>query len=67
MPLTFYRCRKCRREFNTFQDAKDCEKAHPEPVSVRNMAYTIKKWPYQVEVTFDDGSKRIYNADDLGG
>ena len=65
--MTFYRCRKCRREFDSFQSAKNCEKAHLEPVSVRNVKYTIKKWPYQVEVTFNDGTKRIYNADDLGG
>jgi len=67
MPLTFYRCRKCRREFSEYRDAKNCEAAHPTPVSVKNVQYTVKRWPYQVEVTFSDGSKRLYNADDLGG
>jgi len=65
MPLIFFRCRKCKREFNNFQDAKNCEMAHLHPVSVRDVKYTIKHWPYQVEVIFNDGSKRLYNADDL--
>ena len=67
MPMTFYRCVKCRREFDSHRDAHDCEAAHPEPVAVKNAQYTVKRWPYSVEVTFDDGSKRIYNAADLGG
>ena len=67
IPLLFYRCRKCKREFDNFQDAKNCETAHPHPVAIRNVSYTIKYWPYQVEVTFNDGSKRLYNADDLSG
>jgi len=65
MPLIFFRCRKCKREFNNYQDAKNCEMAHPQPVSIRNVSYTAKHWPYQVEVTFNDGSKRLYNADNL--
>ena len=65
MPLIFFKCRKCKREFNNFQDAKNCEMAHLNPVSVRNVQYTIKRWPYQVEVLFNDGSKRLYNADSL--
>jgi len=67
MPLIFFRCRKCKREFNSFQDAKDCEMKHLRPVSVSVVQYTIKDWPYQVEVLFDDGSTRLYNADDLSG
>jgi len=65
MPMIFYRCRKCKNEFNNFQDARNCETAHPQPVSVRNVQYTIKSWPYQVEVFFNDGTKRLYSADDL--
>jgi len=67
MPLISYRCRKCNREFDNYQDAKNCETSHPQPVSIRNVNYTVKSWPYQVEVTFNDGTKRIYNADDLSG
>ena len=67
MPLTFYRCKKCKREHNDFKDANDCEMTHLEAVSVKNVKYTIRNWPYSVEVTFSDGSKRIYNAEDMGG
>jgi len=67
MPLVFYKCRKCKREYSDFQDAKNCEMSHLQPVSVRAVQYTIRHWPYQVEVLFDDGSKKIYNADDMSG
>ena len=67
MPLIFYRCRKCKREFNNFRDARNCETAHPQPVSVRNVQYTVQSWPYQVEVVFDDGSKRLYSAEGMSG
>ncbi|MCL2708367.1 MAG: hypothetical protein FWF03_04530, partial [Defluviitaleaceae bacterium] len=64
MPLMFFRCRKCKHEFKNLHDAKNCEAAHPQPVSIRNVSYTVKNWPYQVEVTFNDGSKRLYSADE---
>ena len=67
MPLIFFRCRECKREFKNYQDASVCETAHLQPVSVKNVQYTTKHWPYQVEVIFNDGSKRLYNADDLNG
>ena len=67
MPMISYRCRKCNREYKNYQDARNCEAAHPQPVSTRNVNYTIKHWPYQVEVTFNDGSTRLYNSADLGG
>ncbi|MCL2547863.1 MAG: response regulator [Symbiobacteriaceae bacterium] len=67
MPLIFFKCRKCKREFINFQEAINCEDSHPHPVSIRNVQYTVKRWPYQVEVTFNDGSKRLYNAVDLSG
>ena len=67
MPLIFFRCRECKREFKNYQDASVCETAHLQPVSVKNMQYTTKHWLYQVEVIFNDGSKRLYNADDLNG
>jgi len=67
LPLITFKCRKCKREFNNFHEAKNCEAAHPQPVSTRNVQYTVKHWPYQVEVTFNDGTKRLYNADSLSG
>ena len=67
MPLTFYKCVKCLRTFDTFKDAKMCETAHLYPISAKVAQYTIKTYPYSIEVKFNDGSKRIYNAQDLGG
>ena len=67
MPLTFYKCVKCKHTFNSYKEAKDCEDAHLRPVSARAVEYTIKPFPYSIEVKFNNGEKRIYNAQDLGG
>jgi hypothetical protein len=67
MPDIFYRCSKCRRTFDSYKEAQDCEKAHLRPVSAKAVQYTIKPYPYSVEVKFNNGEKRIYNAEDLGG
>jgi hypothetical protein len=67
MPITFFRCCKCRKEFNTYKGAKSCENAHLTPVSTKAIRYTIKPFPYSVEITFNNGERRIFNAEDLGG
>jgi uncharacterized CHY-type Zn-finger protein len=67
MPITFYRCYKCHREFDNFKAAKNCENAHLTPVSVKVVRYTIRQYPYSVEITFNNGERRIYNAEDSGG
>jgi hypothetical protein len=67
LPIPFYRCEKCRREFDRRADAERCEAAHLAPVSVTAKRYTVKPHPYSVDVLFTDGKDRTYNADDLGG
>jgi transposase-like protein len=70
MPVAFkrYRCKDCGREFESYNKAKKCENSHPIPVSVKAICYTIAKaFPYQVEVTFNNGEKHIYNSVEMGG
>jgi hypothetical protein len=67
MPIPFYRCSKCRREFDNYKAAKSCENAHLTPVSATALRYTVKPFPYKIEVTLNNGEKRVYNAEDLGG
>jgi hypothetical protein len=69
MPVTVkrYRCKDCNREFDSYKAAKSCEDSHPTPVSVKTVRFTVKLFPYQVEVSFDNGERHIYNADELGG
>ena len=67
MPIAFFRCSKCRREFDTHKAAKACENGHLTPVAAKILRYTIKPFPYSLEVTFNNGERRIYNAEDLGG
>lgn len=67
MPIPFYRCEKCRREFDSIEGAKACEDAHLTVVSATVKTYSIRPFPYSLEITFNNGEKRIYNSEDLGG
>jgi hypothetical protein len=65
-PIIFYRCAKCGCAFDDYTEAKACESAHLIPVSVEVKQYAVQPFPYSVEVTFNNGEKRIYNAEALG-
>jgi len=67
MPIARYLCSKCKCEYKSYKAAKACENGHLKPVSARAIKYTIRPYPYSLEVTFNNGEKRIYNAQDLGG
>ena len=67
MPIPFFKCGKCGRTFDTFEGALACEEGHLIPTSVSVKSYSMKPFPYSVEITFESGEKRIYNAEDLGG
>jgi hypothetical protein len=67
MPITYFKCAKCLHTFDTHKEARDCEKSHLRPVSAKAIKYTIKPYPYSIEVTFNNGEKHIFNAQDLGG
>lgn len=67
MPIARYLCEKCKRTFDCFEKAIACEDSHLVPVEARVISYSIKPYPYSVEITFSDGSKGIYNAESLGG
>lgn len=65
MPIPFFRCVKCRKEFSTQAEAEGCEVEHLEVTAASAKQYTIKKHPYMIEVTFTDGSVKDYIADDM--
>jgi hypothetical protein len=70
MPLkiTRYRCKYCDRQYGSYGAAKTCEDKHLTPISVKAERYTVAaNYPYKVEVTLNNGERRIYNADDLSG
>jgi len=67
MPTAFYRCTKCRREWKTFEEAKNCEDSHLIPVSAKALVYTIRPFPYSIEIIFNNNERRIYLSEDLGG
>ena len=67
MPIPFYRCNKCKREHPNVEAAIACERAHLIPEAVLVKSYSVKPYPYSVEITFTNGEKRIYNSKDLGG
>ena len=63
MPVPFFRCAKCRKEFGTCSEAEACELGHLEVISACSKQYTIGKYPYIIMVTFTDGSTKEYFAD----
>ena len=60
MPIAFYRCKTCKREFNNFADARTCEKEHLTIKGTRIKSYGIHKHPYEVEITFSNGDVIVY-------
>ncbi|GHU80737.1 hypothetical protein FACS1894191_6660 [Clostridia bacterium] len=65
MPLTFYRCEKCRREFERREDAERCEAAHLTVLEARVKCYGIHPYPYELEITFNNGATKIYLAETM--
>lgn len=67
MPIPFFRCEKCRKEFNSYEDAEKCENSHLVPIEVSIKTHSFRPYPYSLEVLFSDGKAKIYNAEELGG
>ena len=42
MPIPFFRCEKCRREFDSREGAEECEANHFFPVSAVVVGYGIR-------------------------
>jgi hypothetical protein len=40
-----YRCKDCKREFDSYKSARNCEAAHPKPVSVKSARFAVKPFP----------------------
>ena len=66
-PIVCFRCSKCLKEFKSYQEAVHCENAHLYPVSAKVVRYTVCPYPFEVEITLNNGEKRVYAAEDLGG
>lgn len=67
MPIPFFKCEKCKKTFDSYDGAEACENSHLLPIEVSVKSYSLKPFPYSVQITFHNGEKRIYNAEDLGG
>lgn len=65
MPIAFYRCAKCHREHQKREEAACCEKSHLAVKKARAFRYTVSAYPYTIEVTFADGSVKIYRWEEL--
>jgi hypothetical protein len=65
-PIVFYRCAKCGGAFDNCAKAKACEAAHLDPVRVEAKQHSVQPFPYSVEVTFNNGKKKIYITEDAG-
>ena len=63
-PLIFYKCSKCKKVLDTFNEAKRCELSHLSVVSVRETEYKYGAYPFRVVLTFPDGKEREYEIVD---
>ena len=52
MPIPFFKCEKCKRTFDRFEDAEGCEAVHLPPAAVEVKSYSIRPFPYSVDITF---------------
>lgn len=66
MPIPFFRCNTCGREFPSCEDAERCEREHLTAVSVTVKVNGIHKYPYSVDVKFSNGETREYVAQNMG-
>ena len=60
MPLTFFKCSKCKATKNSYKEAVKCEKSHLPAVSVKEIEYTVGAYPFRVMITFPDGKEFEY-------
>lgn len=66
MPIPFFRCAVCHREFPSLEGAARCEKDHLTAVSAEIKVYGIHKYPYSIDVTFSNGETWEYTAQNMG-
>ena len=62
MPITFYKCSKCKAVRDSYKDAVKCEKSHLSAISVKEIQYTVGAYPFIVKITFSDGKELEYEA-----
>lgn len=65
MPIPFYRCERCQREFASLEAALECENSHLQVTGAKIKQYSVYRYPYMLEVTFSDGTQRDYVADEM--
>jgi len=64
MPITIYKCSKCKMTRDSYKDAVRCEKTHLAAVSVREVEYILGPYPFRVIITFPDGKEFEYIKED---
>ena len=65
MPITLYKCSKCRAVRDSYKDAVKCEKSHLSAVSVKEIEYTVGAYPFRIMVSFPDGKEYEYELSHL--
>ena len=67
LPITFYRCEVCKRDYDNMTDAEKCENGHLTITEARIKHYGIHTHPFELEIVFSNGEKMIYLAEHLRG
>ena len=58
---TKYLCSLCQNEYDTLEEAEECEAAHKLPVSIKESRYYYGEiFPRMITVVFADGTQAKY-------
>ena len=59
----YYECETCLAEYDSEEKANACEGTHLNPVNIvsqKNRYKPFENYPYEVTITFDDGTSQVY-------
>ena len=60
MPITFYKCSKCKMIRESYEEAERCEQSHLSAVCVKELEHRLGAYPSRVMLAFPDGKEREY-------
>ena len=64
MPIVEYKCKHCKKVFDSRGNAIDCEKSHLRVKRARSLSFVRGPYPLTIEVEFPDGKTMTYIQED---
>ena len=64
MPITYFKCSKCKMTRDSYEEAERCEQSHLSAISVREIEYCLGAYPFRISISFPDGKEVMYTKED---